>query len=100
MNNILRALVLGLLVAWLPLAGLARDLTFLLASDVHVGMAYKEANPPVSVADYSKHIKETMDAIATIPGKAWPKNVTTMAEVRLTKSEPSTPRKSRPRNRS
>jgi hypothetical protein len=65
------AILLVLLVAAL-MAGEGRDLTFLLVSDVHVGMAYKDCEPPLTAADFEQHITRTLDAIAAIPGRPWP----------------------------
>ena len=70
-----RAFLLGLclLAGGLSAAEQARDLTFFLASDVHVGMQYKDFKPPLTAADYRKHLTETLDVIGTIPGQPWPR---------------------------
>ncbi len=65
-------LTLGLLAFGLPAPGAARDLTFFLVSDVHVGQQYKDAKPPITAAEYEQHLSETLDVIATIPGQPWP----------------------------
>lgn len=63
---------LCLLALRLPALGAARDLTFFLVSDVHAGMQYKDSKPPITAAEYEQHIIDTLDVIATIPGKPWP----------------------------
>jgi hypothetical protein len=36
---------------------------------------FTPALSPVAIADYDQHINDTLDVIATIPGKAWPKSI-------------------------
>jgi cytolysin (calcineurin-like family phosphatase) len=69
----LASVALCLLAQCLPALGAARDLTFFLVSDVHAGMQYKDSKPPITAAEYEQHITDTLDVIATIPGKPWPK---------------------------
>ena len=71
-TSVLSLVALCLLALGLPAPGAARDLTFFLVSDVHAGMQYKDSKPPITAAEYEQHINDTLDVIATIPGKPWP----------------------------
>ncbi|MEI7903274.1 MAG: hypothetical protein WCK89_23790, partial [bacterium] len=46
----------------------ARDLTFFLVSDIHVGMSWQEC----SREDYYKYVATNLDRIASIPDESWP----------------------------
>lgn len=50
----------------------ARDLTFYLVSDAHVGMVYKQCEPPFTAEDYNQNVVRTLDVLATLPGRPWP----------------------------
>ena len=63
---------LCLLALGRPALGAARDLTFFLVSDVHAGMQYKDSKPPITEAEYERHLTDTLNVIATIPGQPWP----------------------------
>lgn len=51
----------------------ARDLTFYLVSDVHVGMNYTKSVPPFGSDAFNAHVSQTLDVLATLPGRPWPK---------------------------
>ena len=63
------------LLAALLLASVAsaRDLTFYLVSDTHVGMNYKQCEPAFGPEDYNLNVVRTLDALATLPGRPWPR---------------------------
>ena len=55
------------------LSAVARDVTFYLVSDAHVGMIYKQCEPAFTAEDYNQNVVRTLDALATLPGRPWPK---------------------------
>ena len=59
--------------AWLQAAEFSRNLTFFLASDTHVGMQYPDCTPPLTAIEFEKHVSDSLEVIAGIPGKPWPK---------------------------
>ena len=64
-------LALGLL-SMAFVAAAARDITFYLISDVHVGTIYKQCDPVFTAADYNLNVVRTLDVLATLPGRPWP----------------------------
>ena len=40
-------------------------------------MRYKDCMPSLTAAAYERHVMDSMDVIATIPGKPWPKGPVT-----------------------
>ena len=50
----------------------ARDLTFYLISDVHVGMDYRKTVPPFGADAFNAHVAQTLEVLGKVPGTEWP----------------------------
>ena len=50
----------------------ARDLTFYLVSDVHVGMDYRKTTPPFGSEAFNSHVAQTLEVLGKVPGTEWP----------------------------
>jgi hypothetical protein len=50
----------------------ARDLTFYLVSDVHVGMDYRKTTPPFGSDAFNSHVAQTLEVLGKVPGTEWP----------------------------
>jgi hypothetical protein len=49
----------------------ARDVTFYLVSDTHVGMNYRKTTPPFGSDEFNAHVAKTLEVLAKVPGTAW-----------------------------
>ncbi len=70
-NRILKS-ASALLLAAVPLVAQARDLTFYLVSDTHVGMNYRKTVPAFGSDQFNAHVAKTLEVLAQVPGTPWP----------------------------
>lgn len=47
----------------------ARDLTFYLVSDVHVGMDYRKTTPPFGADAFNAHVAQTLEVLGKVPAR-------------------------------
>ena len=72
MRNTLALLLSFLLLGFATCAEAARDLTFYLISDVHVGMDYRKTAPPFGADAFNAHVAQTLEVLGKVPGTEWP----------------------------
>jgi cytolysin (calcineurin-like family phosphatase) len=60
-----------LLLGLATVAEAARDVTFYLVSDTHVGMNYRKTVPPFGPDQFNAHVAKTLEVLAQVPGTAW-----------------------------
>jgi hypothetical protein len=72
MRNIPALLLPFLLLGVATCITTARDLTFYLVSDVHVGMDYRKTAPPFGADAFNAHVAQTLEVLGKVPGTPWP----------------------------
>ncbi len=71
MRNTPSLLLSCLLLAFATCAEGARDVTFYLVSDTHVGMNYRKTTPPFGSDEFNAHVAKTLEVLGKVPSTEW-----------------------------